>query len=102
MEKNRKLTLSLALLALFTMGFDFTKHNIPLKEILSGGPPKDGIPAILDPRFTPAEEATFLNDDDMVIGVAEGKMAKAYPLRILNWHEVVNDTLAERPVAVTY
>lgn len=102
MEKKRGLKLFLALLAPLVMGFDFTKHSIPIEEILSGGPPKDGIPAILDPRFVAADEATFLHDDDVVIGIVEGKTAKAYPLRILNWHEVVNDTVAGRPVAVTY
>jgi len=84
------------------MGFDFTKHSIPPEEILSGGPPKDAIPAILDPHFVTAEQATFLNAHDVVIGVVEGKTAKAYPLRILNWHEVVNDKVAEKSVAVTY
>jgi len=102
MGKKRGLTLFLALLAFLMTGFDFTKHSIPLKEILSGGPPKDGIPAILDPHFVPAEEATFLNGHDEVIGIVEGKTARAYPLRILNWHEVVNDTAEGRLVAVTY
>ena len=102
MDKKRGFTLSLALLAFLVMGFDFTKHSIPVEEILSGGPSKDGIPAILDPRFVPADKATFLNPQDGVIGIVEGKTARAYPLRILNWHEVVNDTVEGRPVAVTY
>lgn len=102
MEKKRGPVLFLALLVPLVVGFDFTKHSIPVEEILSGGPPKDGIPAILDPRFVAADKATFLYDDDVVIGIVEGKTAKAHPLRILNWHEVVNDTVAGRPVAVTY
>jgi hypothetical protein len=102
MKEKRALAPSVAFLALLTVGFDFTKHSIPLEEILSGGPPKDAIPAILDPRFVPADKTTFLHDDDRVIGFIEGKTAKAYPLRILNWHEVVNDKVAEKSVAVTY
>jgi len=43
-----------------------------------------------------------LNDTDELIGVVEGGVAKAYPLRILTWHEVVNDTIGEKPIAVTY
>ena len=69
---------------------------------MGGGPAKDGIPAILDPRFIPAAEATWLNDTDDLIGVVEGDVAKAYPLRILTWHEVVNDKIGEKPIAVTY
>lgn len=95
-------SVSLLLLNLGLTAFDFTTHSIPPQEIVGGGPPKDGIPAILAPRFLPAAKADFLADQDQVIGVIEGLVAKAYPLRILNWHEVVNDRLGERPVAVTY
>ena len=83
-------------------GFDFSKHSIPPEDIRGGGPPKDGIPAILEPHFISAAEATFLADTDEVIGVADKDQAKAYPLRILNWHEVVNDRLGETPITVTY
>jgi hypothetical protein len=96
------LVVSLLILNLGLTGFDFTKHSIPPEEIMGGGPPKDGIPAILDPRFLPAKEAAFLEDHDPIIGVVEEGVAKAYPLRILTWHEVVNDRLGEKPVAVTY
>jgi hypothetical protein len=78
--------------------FDFSKHSVPLDQILSGGPPKDGIPAILKPAFIKAAEAGFLNDPDKVLGLLEGGEAKAYPIKILNWHEIVNDTLAGKPV----
>lgn len=100
--KNGFLLIGLVAVALSLTGFDFTKHSIPPEEIRGGGPPKDGIPAILDPRFLPAAEAHFLDDADPVIGVVEDKVAKAYPLRILTWHEVVNDRLGEKPIAVTY
>jgi len=83
-------------------GFDFSKHNIPPEEIRGGGPPKDGIPAILEPHFIPATEASFLEDNDEVIGVLRAGQAKAYPVRILSWHEVVNDRLGEEALAVTY
>ncbi len=92
----------LCVVALVLSGFDYSKHNIPVNQIRGGGPPKDGIPAILDPRFMSAEEATFLRPEDRLIGVVEGSVAKAYPLRILTWHEVVNDTLGDKPIAVTY
>ncbi len=64
---------------------------IPLNEIHQGGPPKDGIPSIDSPAFIPASEAKFLQDDDRIIGVIIKGLAKAYPIRILNWHEIVND-----------
>jgi len=89
-------------LPLWAEEFNLSKHSIPVNEILSGGPPKDGIPAILNPRFVPASQATFLRDDDLVIGVVLNGDAKAYPIRILNWHEVVNDTIGEQPVAITW
>ena len=82
--------------------FDLSRHSVPLDRIMSGGPPKDGIPAIKTPRFVDASAASFLRDDDRVIGLARGGVAKAYPLRILNGHEVVNDSVDDLPVAVTY
>lgn len=82
--------------------FDLHDSRVPSAEIVSGGPPKDGIPAILSPKLVPASEASFLGDADRVVGVVGDGEAKAYPIRILNWHEVVNDTVGTRPVAVTY
>jgi len=102
MKLGLHLSGGLIVLGLCLSGFDFTKHSIPPEQIMGGGPPKDGIPAIMKPRFLAADEATFLRDDDEVIGVIEGKSAKAYPLRILTWHEVVNDRLGDKLVAVTY
>ena len=60
------------------------------------------VPAIMNPRFIPASEATWLTDQDELIGIVEGDVARAYPLRILTWHEVVNDTIGEKSIAVTY
>ena len=82
--------------------FDFSTHNVPLNQILSGGPSKDGIPAILKPKFIKAAEATFLDEQDRILGLVEGEKAKAYPIKILNWHEIVNDSFAGKPVVVTY
>ncbi len=82
-------------------GFDLAGATIPIDAIERGGPPKDGIPAIDRPRFVDAQRAR-LNDDDRVLGVAVGGLARAYPVRIMNWHEVVNDRLEGRGVVVTY
>jgi hypothetical protein len=82
---------------------DFSRHAVPLEEIVSGGPPKDGIPALDNPRFTSVAEAgTWLSDRDPVVLVEEGDEAKAYPLQILMWHEIVNDVVGGRPLAVTF
>jgi hypothetical protein len=62
------------------VGFDFTKHSIPTSEILSGGPPKDGIPAIMEPKFIPADQASFLNKNDRVLGLMINGEAK--PIRL--------------------
>lgn len=84
-------------------GFDLSRHSIPLHEIRPGGPAKDGIPAILTPVFVSASDAHgFLKPQDRVLGLAKGSEAKAYPIKILNWHEIVNDTIAGMPVSVTY
>ncbi len=81
---------------------DFSNASVPLEEIISGGPPKDGIPPIDDPRFVPVSEATGLTDTEPVIGVVVNGVARAYPLRILIWHEIVNDSVGGIPVAVTF
>jgi hypothetical protein len=82
---------------------DFTRHSVPLEEIVSGGPPKDGIPAIDRPRFESAREAgRWLKSRDPVMVVEDGGVVKAYPLAILIWHEIVNDVVAGLPVAVTF
>ncbi|VAW69595.1 hypothetical protein MNBD_GAMMA10-2333, partial [hydrothermal vent metagenome] len=64
---------------------------IPVGEIYRGGPPKDGIPSIDKPEFVSAGEARFLKNDDRILGVHTGGSVKAYPVKILNWHEIVND-----------
>lgn len=78
------------------------KHIVPLDKIKSGGPPKDGIPSIDNPKFVSAQEATFVSNDDLVIGLQLNGETRAYPLSIMVWHEIVNDRLGDTPVAVTY
>lgn len=77
-------------------------HTIPLEKIRDGGPPKDGIPSIDNPVFVNAEDAVFVGDTDMVMGLEINGDARAYPLLILVWHEIVNDEVGGIPVAVTY
>ncbi|MFJ6944098.1 DUF3179 domain-containing protein [Streptomyces wuyuanensis] len=69
---------------------------------VSGGPGKDGIPSIDKPRFVPAGKAGFLDDDDPVFGLEYRGEVRAYPQLVLVWHEIVNDTVAGEPLAVTY
>ena len=73
------------------------------KEILSGGPPKDGIPALSDPQFVAAASESRIGDREPVITVEiGGAKPRAYPVRYLTWHEIVNDTVGGVPVAVTF
>ena len=78
------------------------KHLIPLDKIKGGGPPKDGIPSIDNPKFANVSESQFMSDSDTVIGLEINGETKAYPIFILVWHEIVNDTIGDTPVSVTY
>lgn len=82
-------------------GFDLANLSIERGLVQRGGPPRDGIPALTDPAFVSAREAG-LQARDRVIGVHHAGVAKAYPLNIMNWHEVVNDRFGDTAVAVTY
>jgi hypothetical protein len=82
---------------------DFSIHSVPYSEVLSGGPPKDGIPSIDDPNFIAVEEADeWLEPVEPVIRVQAGGETRAYPLQILMWHEIVNDTVGGVPLTVTF
>jgi len=82
---------------------DFSNHTVPLDEIVSGGPPKDGIPPIDNPKFESVDKADrWLGDRHPVVLVDIDGVAKAYPLGILMMHEIVNDVVGETPVTVTY
>lgn len=85
------------------IGFDLgTKLGVPRDEILAGGPGKNGIPALTSPKLVDVKAAGWLRPKDRVAGVVHAGQARAYPLRILVWHEVVNDTIGDQPVTVTY
>ena len=85
-------------------GFDYSRHSIPLEDINDGGPGKDGIPALSDPRFISPKSASaeLLKEGDRVIGLYMDGAAKAYPIKILNWHEIVNDKINGRAFSVTF
>jgi hypothetical protein len=100
---NRIALLAVAVLFLTAFaGFNVDNAIVPPSEILSGGPPKDGIPALLEPKFVAADQANYLNEDDQVIGVDIGGVARAYPIKILNWHEAVNDTVGGQTLVATF
>lgn len=82
---------------------DFSKSAVAFDEIMSGGPPKDGIPALTDVSFITADRETRVEDREPVITLEiEGEAPRAYPVRYLIWHEIANDTVGGIPVAVTY
>ena len=75
---------------------------IPKDEVFDGGPGKDGIPALSNPEFISAEEADFMRPDELVLGIKEGNVVKAYPHQILDWHEIINDKAGSKKIAITY
>ncbi len=82
---------------------NFCLHSIDYDEILSGGPPRDGIPPIDNPIFESVSTASFwLDDREPVIALVLGDDVRAYPIQILTWHEIVNDTVNNLPVVVTF
>jgi hypothetical protein len=81
---------------------DFSRTQIDLSEVIEGGPGKDGIPSIDAPVFVSVRDYPDADPLEPVIGVVIDGQARAYPLRVLTWHEIVNDQLAGVPIAVTY
>lgn len=82
---------------------DFSKNSVPLEEIFNGGVSRDGIPPLYRPKFTTTELAdVWLHPQEPVIALEIGGDARAYPLQILIWHEIANDTVGGTPVAVTF
>ena len=76
---------------------------VPLDQIVSGGPPPDGIPSIDNPKYISIQEAEeFLKGSDLIVGLNINGDTRAYPLQILVWHEIVNDIVGKTPIAVTY
>lgn len=79
------------------------KSTIDPSKILDGGPGKDGIPSIDKPKFTSIPEAgSWLKDKDLVMLVTLNNQTKAYPILIMNWHEIVNDRIGNTPILVSY
>lgn len=76
--------------------------DIPVDDIRDGGPGKDGIPSVDNPQFAKVNATTYLQDEDLVIGIAVGEEVRAYPHPILDWHEIVNDQIEEVAYALTY
>ncbi len=83
-------------------GTDFSRRSIDLATIVSDGPRRDSIPPIDDPRFVTAAGADGIGPFEPVVSVVIGGDARAYPLRVLLWHEIVNDTVGGVPIVVTY
>ncbi|MCP4424537.1 MAG: DUF3179 domain-containing protein [Chloroflexi bacterium] len=84
-------------------GTNWSLRTIDYDEILSGGPPRDGIPSIDDPQFiSPDDAGEWLADNEPVIFLERNGDARAYPLQILTWHEIANDTVGGEPVVVTF
>ncbi len=82
---------------------DGTRYIVHPGELQAGGPPKDGIPSIDNPKFESSQEADkWLNPEDLILGINFNDVIKAYPIGIMNWHEIVNDKLNNMPIAVTY
>lgn len=82
---------------------DFSKHSVPYTEILSGGPPKDGIAAIDNPKFVAVDDADeWLKDKEPVVLLRLEDDARAYPIQVLMWHEIVNDVVGDVPVVVSF
>jgi len=108
--KNAVLLIMIGLLGLMSCGLDNENPGdsrsedwlIPAGEVLDGGPGKDGIPSVDNPQFEPASETTFLEPDNLVVGMVQNGIAKAYAHRILDWHEIVNDQVGDKNVALTY
>ena len=81
---------------------DLPDPLIDVDRLISGGPPPDGIPAISDPKFDRVPDVDFLEPDEPVLALEVDGVQRAYPVQILIWHEIVNDTVGDVPVVVTY
>ena len=81
---------------------DSPEWSISSCQVFDGGPGKDGIPSVDDPQFMLASNVTFLDDNDLVVGITINGETKAYPHPIMDWHEIVNDEVGDTPVAITY
>ena len=79
------------------------KYIVEPDKIVGGGPPKDGIPSIDNPKFVPLDEADqWIEDNELVLGITYKGIKRVYPLQIMVWHEIVNDIIAGDPLLITY
>jgi hypothetical protein len=79
------------------------KYIVDPDKIVGGGPPKDGIPSIDNPRFVPLDEADqWIEDNELVLGITHKGVKRVYPLQIMVWHEIVNDIIDGDPLLITY
>ena len=83
-------------------GFDLAGASVPAGQIIAGGADKDGIPSLDRPQYVSAEKAGFLRARERVLGIEYNGIKHAYPIKILNYHEVVNDTIGDTPVVITF
>ncbi len=94
---------ALTMFWLLLSGFTLSPSLIPAERIVSGGPPKDGIPALTYPNMETEKAAgLWLHDHDLVLGIIVDGKARAYPVRILNWHEIVNDRIGSHAFVISY
>lgn len=86
-----------------TFGFTAaTKKSVALEDLKQGCPARDCIPSIDDPKFVTVNDAHHVADDAVVLAVTYKGEHRAYPARILDHHEIVNDTIAGTPIAITW
>jgi len=79
------------------------KYIVDPDKIVGGGPPKDGIPSIDNPKYVPLQEADqWIEDNELVLGITYKGVKRVYPLQIMVWHEIVNDEIAGDPLLITY
>ena len=78
------------------------KHRVRIEEIVWGGVIKDGIPALTNPRHVKPREATYLTPDELVLGLSIKGDHRAYPFRIMDWHEMANDVVGGTPLTISY
>jgi hypothetical protein len=92
-------------LSVLDLALDDQRLPKPLVDparVVSGGPPPDGIPPVDEPRFLPADDVPWLADDEPVVSLSIGDEHRAYPVQVMVWHEIVNDTVDGTPVTITY
>lgn len=103
----KNFSILILVIALLTTSYSCKKKQsgtwlVPSDEILDGGPGKDGIPSLDSPVFSPVSSIDFLTDDELVIGIEVDGVIKGYPHVVLDWHEIVNDVVADKGIAITY